>query len=416
MPANDYYDSTNVPATGAAVTSATLRAEYNLIEEGFNKCPPLTGNGGKVVIVNAGGTALTADSFASLASAALALKANVADAVFTGLTTVPQLKLDTTTLTVSGAELNFVDGVTSNIQTQLTVASAAIALKANTASPTFTGTVTAPVLAVTSTSSFTGTSTFTGDITKSKSAAGIDSFILLENTSIAASSGANLLIKTAGTAAGDPSVSFTVTGGESWTVGIDNSDGDKYKISNSLALGFQDYFIIDPATGLAEFPMGLKITGATASPVDGNIVKSTGSGLVLRGVAGSTSDFAVINAGGGTAIISNLTGTLHINIGGSFGRGTPVTKTADFTVGASENWLINNKAGSTCTVTLPSAAAYTGREIDINNYQAFTVVSASSNVISQTGTGPSTAILAATAGKWATLVSDGTNWRIMRSN
>lgn len=119
MPANDYYDSTNVPATGAAVTSATLRSEYNLIESAFNKLPPLTGNGGKVVIVNAGGTALTADSFASLASGALALKANVADAVFTGLTTVPQLKLDTTTLTVSGAELNFVDGVTSPIQAQI---------------------------------------------------------------------------------------------------------------------------------------------------------------------------------------------------------------------------------------------------------------------------------------------------------
>lgn len=119
MPANDYYDSTNVPATGAAITSATLRSEYNLIESAFNKLPPLTGNGGKVVIVNAGGTALTTDSFASLASGALALKANIADAVFTGLTTIPQLKLDTTTLAVSGAELNFVDGVTSPIQAQI---------------------------------------------------------------------------------------------------------------------------------------------------------------------------------------------------------------------------------------------------------------------------------------------------------
>lgn len=119
MPANDYYDSTNVPATGAAVTSATLRSEYNLIEAAFNKCPPLTGNGGKVVIVNAGGTALTADSFASLASTALALKADVADATFTGLTSVASLALAGTTLTVSGAELNFVDGVTSAIQDQL---------------------------------------------------------------------------------------------------------------------------------------------------------------------------------------------------------------------------------------------------------------------------------------------------------
>ena len=39
----------------------------------------------------------------------------------------------------------------------------------------------------------------------------------------------------------------------------------------------------------------------------------------------------------------------------------PVTKTADFTVADNETWLINNKSGSTCTVTLPSASAYSGR-------------------------------------------------------
>lgn len=101
---------------------------------------------------------------------------------------------------------------------------------------------------------------------------------------------------------------------------------------------------------------------------------------------------------------------------GSIGRGAPVTKTADFTVATTENWLINNKAAATCTVTLPAAASFTGREIMITNYQAFTVVSASSNVIPQVGGSASTAILAATAGKWATLVSNGTNWVIMQSN
>ena len=113
-------------------------------------------------------------------------------------------------------------------------------------------------------------------------------------------------------------------------------------------------------------------------------------------------------------MIANPTGTTHINMGGSFGRGAPVTKTANFTVGASENWLINNKAGSTCTVTLPTASAFSGREIMINNYQFYTVISASANVVQRDGASTSTAILSATQGSWTSLVSNGTNWVIMQ--
>lgn len=100
---------------------------------------------------------------------------------------------------------------------------------------------------------------------------------------------------------------------------------------------------------------------------------------------------------------------------GSFGRAAPVTKTADFTVAATENWIIVNKASS-CTVTLPSASSFTGREITIKTIQAQTVVSASSNVAPRTDSAAGTAILAATDGAWATLVSDGTNWICMAGN
>lgn len=93
--------------------------------------------------------------------------------------------------------------------------------------------------------------------------------------------------------------------------------------------------------------------------------------------------------------------------------GAPVTKTGDFTVAATENVLINNKAGSTCTVTLPAAASNTGRQILVKNLQAQTVVSASSNVVPRAGGAAGTAILASGAGNWATLVSDGTNWVVM---
>lgn len=90
----------------------------------------------------------------------------------------------------------------------------------------------------------------------------------------------------------------------------------------------------------------------------------------------------------------------------------PVTKTADFTVAATERWLIVNK-GSSCAVTLPAAASFTGREITIKTIQAQTVVSASANVVPLVGGVAGTAILAATIGKWATLVSNGTSWEIM---
>ena len=103
----------------------------------------------------------------------------------------------------------------------------------------------------------------------------------------------------------------------------------------------------------------------------------------------------------------------RVQIPGNFGRGAPVTKTADFTVADTENWLINNKSGSACTVTLPAAADYSGREIMIKTIQAQQVNSASSNVVPLAGGSAGTAILTANAGRWATLVSDGTNWVIM---
>jgi hypothetical protein len=92
----------------------------------------------------------------------------------------------------------------------------------------------------------------------------------------------------------------------------------------------------------------------------------------------------------------------------------PVTKTADFTVADNETWIINNKSGSTCTVTLPTASAWTGRYLSFKNLQAQTLVSASSNVVLIDGTVAGTAILLAVVGNWATMVSDGTNWVIMQ--
>lgn len=99
-----------------------------------------------------------------------------------------------------------------------------------------------------------------------------------------------------------------------------------------------------------------------------------------------------------------------------FPRAAPVAVIlSTYTVGATDAWIICDYAG-TVTLTLPSAASYPGREIIVKTIRAQSVVSASSNVAPIDSNTAGTAILAATAGKWATLVSTGSQWIIMQSN
>jgi hypothetical protein len=159
------------------------------------------------------------------------------------------------------------------------------------------------------------------------------------------------------------------------------------------------------------------------------------SGLTLTGDV--TNEGAIVLQGNVVVSLNNTTGTLDIatqttgNLdvstratdvlpvaNGGTGlavRPTVATKTNDFTLADTEGWVINNKSGSTCTVTLPAASLWAGRVVNFKNLQAQTLVSASSNVAPIGSATLGTAILPATVGAWATLVSDGTNWVVMAS-
>jgi hypothetical protein len=145
-------------------------------------------------------------------------------------------------------------------------------------------------------------------------------------------------------------------------------------------------------------------TISTASKVSNSATTATSANTASAIVARDASG----NFTAGTIAATNL------DLSGYLDRGAPVTKTADFTVAATENWLISNKASS-CSVTLPTASSFTGRELMFKNLAAFTVVSDSSNVKPIGTDTAGTAILPATAGTWCTLVSDGTDWIVMQS-
>ena len=161
----------------------------------------------------------------------------------------------------------------------------------------------------------------------------------------------------------------------------------------------------------------------TKASIVPNTVPSAGQ--LLAGNAGGSA-YAAVSMSGDATIASTGAITVAKFGGTAFGTAAghaatdfvttsaPVTKTADFTVATTENWLINNKSGSTCVVTMPAAASFTGRQVTIKNLQAQLVNSVASNIVPIDSASAGTSILLGVVGNWATLVSDGTNWIIMQ--
>ena len=75
-----------------------------------------------------------------------------------------------------------------------------------------------------------------------------------------------LNVETTGAGGGDPKTTYTISGVLNWCTGIDNSDGDKFKISYSDSPGTNDYLTINS-------------TGAVA--LNGAVTTATGVGITF---------------------------------------------------------------------------------------------------------------------------------------
>ena len=165
--------------------------------------------------------------------------------------------------------------------------------------------------------------------------------------------------------------------------------------------------------------LGTNVATFLATPSSANLLAAvtdeTGTGALVFGTAPTISNPVITSSGTGSidgipiGVTSASTGkftTLTTNI--------VTNANATYSVLATDHTIIQTTAGS--TYTLPAASSFTGRRLHIVTQFAGAVISASSNVVPIAGGAAGTAILAATAGKYAILQSNGTNWVIVASN
>lgn len=75
------------------------------------------------------------------------------------------------------------------------------------------------------------------DFTVTHTNSGGNAFVSVANLSNTASSDATLIAQVAGASAGDAKVNLNISGGQNWTLGLDNSDSDAFVLAASSALG-----------------------------------------------------------------------------------------------------------------------------------------------------------------------------------
>ena len=174
----------------------------------------------------------------------------------------------------------------------------------------------------------------------------------------------------------------------------------------TTALGFTPYN--------ATNPNGYTTNTGTVISVNGS---GSVSGLTLSGNVSTTGNLTL----GGTLSLTSANITTGLgytpynatNPNNYISASAPVTKTSSFTVSSTDTYIVCN---GLLTVTMPSATTNSGRAITFKNISANVVISGSNNIVPLTSDIAGNLIVAGTAGKWTTVVSDGSNWIAMQGN
>ena len=119
--------------------------------------------------------------------------------------------------------------------------------------------------------------------------------------SVFGSGAGNATVQIEGESGADPYINFLANNTQHWSIGIDDSDSDKFKISEHSGLGTNDYLVVDTSgnvginttsptqkldvNGTVELN---NLTVAGQQGTDGQVLTSTGSGVAWEASSGTT--------------------------------------------------------------------------------------------------------------------------------
>lgn len=149
---------------------------------------------------------------------------------------------------------------------------------------------------------------------------------------------------------------------------------------------------------------------------------------VFNGATGSNIVTYTIDNASGYWLLNSNNNISNTNSSGVvatwLSRGAPVTLDSSYnttstayTVPNNVNWIIGNSS-SNIYVNLPIGSQYTGRELMFKSINTGSIIANSVSPIIQplNGGAATNTIISGGAGKWATLVSNGSTWYVMAGN
>lgn len=103
----------------------------------------------------------------------------------------------------------------------------------------------------------------------------------------------NATLQIEGEGGADPYINFLANNAQHWSLGIDDSDSDKFKLSEHSALGTNDYFVVDTSgnVGIGEtspdstLTVGGNFTATTTKPTVSVSNTTSGGSLGIRGLS-----------------------------------------------------------------------------------------------------------------------------------
>ena len=188
-------------------------------------------------------------------------------------------------------------------------------------------------------------------------------------------------------------------------------------------------FGVNPS-GLHSWQRGIDFQGATftlgqamLSPNNTSLAwfkADAVSAVPIFGVNNLNQTYIYTPDAAGATLLLDSAGLAQLSVAGSgngvwFRRRFTTIVAATYTVAVADTHLLFFTTAA-CVVSLPSAATNNGKEITLRTIAAFAITSDTANVSPMAGGAATTSILPATAGKWVTLVSDGTSWHIQQGN